>query len=283
MREGRVLLEAGKGVAVDEVAALRAVDPRPPAYWELESELTALTVAVAAEAAASGLDGRRVAIEGFDGGGPALVAALVERGARVVAIATAAGTAVAPDGFDPAVVAEAWAAHGPDLVATLDPDAGPAVGGVRRAGGDPRGGIQARGGGPHRGRRPGGRRGGGRWPGAGHGQGAGRGPSGRAGGRSRTSSARPAPCSPDGPLRLGEIPGSRRPRRSPTRCGRCSITTTGPCWAPATGRRPTCARGARTCPSGDPWPDRGRPGAGPVRRRRPCVARSPVGPYAHPP
>ena len=124
MGEGRVLLEAGKGVAADEVAALRAVDPRPPAYWELESELTALTVAVAAEVAASGLDGRRVAIEGFDGAGPALVATLVERGAQVVAIATAAGTAVAPDGFDPAVVGESWAAHGPDLVTTLDPDAG---------------------------------------------------------------------------------------------------------------------------------------------------------------
>ena len=124
--EGRVLLQAGKGVAVEEIEALRAVDRRPAAYWDLEAGLTALTIAVAAEVAAPGLDGRRVAIEGFDASGPGLAAALAERGALVVAVATASGTAVAPRGFDVAALADAWAAHGPALVPALDPDPGTA-------------------------------------------------------------------------------------------------------------------------------------------------------------
>ena len=88
---GEVLLQAGRGVTADELAPLRAVDPRPAAYWDTEADLTALGIAVAAEAAAGGLDGRAVAIEGFDAGGAALARAVAERGGRVVAVVTAVG------------------------------------------------------------------------------------------------------------------------------------------------------------------------------------------------
>jgi glutamate dehydrogenase/leucine dehydrogenase len=124
VREGRVLLQAGKGVAPDELGALRAVDPRPVGYWDMESELTGLGIAVAAEVASGGLDGRAVAIEGFDGAGPALARAVLERGGRVVAVATAVGTAVSPDGFDPAALEAAWNDHGAELVTVVDPQPG---------------------------------------------------------------------------------------------------------------------------------------------------------------
>ncbi len=117
---GEVLVQAGKGVSSDELAPLRAVDPRPTAYWTDEAELTALGIAVAAAEATGGLDGRAVAIEGFDAGGVALARAVAERGGRVVALSTPSGTAVAPAGFDPAAVEAAWAANGVDLVADLD-------------------------------------------------------------------------------------------------------------------------------------------------------------------
>ena len=121
---GDVLVQAGKGVTAEELAPLRAVDPRPGAYWDTEVDLTALGIAVAADVAAGGLGGRGVAIEGFDAAGPALARALAERGGRVVAVATASGTAVALEGFDPADLDGAWSEHGADLVAALDTDPG---------------------------------------------------------------------------------------------------------------------------------------------------------------
>ena len=78
---------------------------------------------MAAAAATQGLDGRSVAIEGFDAGGPALAAALGERGARIVAISTADGTASVPAGSEPAELAGLWDEHGTGLVRALD--AGP--------------------------------------------------------------------------------------------------------------------------------------------------------------
>jgi glutamate dehydrogenase/leucine dehydrogenase len=124
VRDGRFLTEAAKGVTVDDLAPLRAHDPRPPEYWSRHDELTALGVAVAAEAGAGGLAGRRVAIEGFDTWGPALAAAVVERGGTVVAVGTTAGTAADAAGFAPDTLAQAWAATGADLVAGLTSEPG---------------------------------------------------------------------------------------------------------------------------------------------------------------
>jgi len=122
---GLLMIDAGKGVNPDELAPLRAVDPRPDAYWERESDLTGLGIAVAADVASGGLDGRAVAIEGFDRASPALARAVVERGGRVVAIATPLGTAVSPDGFDPAALEAAWNDQGPQLVSVVSAEPGP--------------------------------------------------------------------------------------------------------------------------------------------------------------
>jgi glutamate dehydrogenase (NAD(P)+) len=124
VRGARFLTEAAKGVDVDDLAALRAVDPRPAVYWELEDELTGLGVAVAADAAGPGLDGRTVAIEGFDRSGPALAAAVAARGGRVVAVSSAAGSALDPAGFDPMILASTWAEQGASLVAALTTEPG---------------------------------------------------------------------------------------------------------------------------------------------------------------
>ena len=118
MGSGRYLTEAGRGVDAEALAPLRALDTRPEAYWELADALTGVGVAAAAAVAAGGLEGRTVALEGFDSAGPAIAAGLGQQGARVVAVSTAEGTAVGP-GFDPDALAALWPAHGPKLVAEL--------------------------------------------------------------------------------------------------------------------------------------------------------------------
>jgi glutamate dehydrogenase (NAD(P)+) len=116
---GRWLVDPGKGVGDDDLAPLRAVDPRGDAYWEGRDRLLARSVAVAADVAGGGLDGRRVAIEGFDATGATVAAAVADRGGRVTAVGTAAGTAIRAEGFTPSELAAAWAAQGPTLVDEL--------------------------------------------------------------------------------------------------------------------------------------------------------------------
>ncbi len=115
-----VLLEAGRGLSTAELEGVRASDPRPQQWWDEHHALRGVGVAAAAALATGGsLEGRTVAVEGFDTSGPSLVAALTARGARVVALATAAGCAADPSGLDVAGVAEAWSAHGAQLVEHL--------------------------------------------------------------------------------------------------------------------------------------------------------------------
>jgi glutamate dehydrogenase/leucine dehydrogenase len=73
----------------------------------------------AADLAVRGLDGRTVAIEGLDATGVLIAADVAARGGRVVAVGTAAGTALDETGIDAARLAEAWKNHGPDLVREL--------------------------------------------------------------------------------------------------------------------------------------------------------------------
>jgi len=121
----RILLEPGKGIGADELAALRAEDPRPEGWWAMKDELRAVGVAAAAARAVGGdLTGRTVAVEGLDGAGPALTSALAERGASLVAVATSAGTAASANGVEASALAEAWAAHGTDLVSQLGAEPG---------------------------------------------------------------------------------------------------------------------------------------------------------------
>jgi len=124
--ERRWLTEPGRGLGTDDLASLRAQDPRPAAYFDEAAALTAAGVAAAAQVAAGGLEGRTVAIEGFDGGGPALVAALDRRGARIVAVSTSAGTAVG-EALAPDRLAEAWSSHGPQMVEDLSAGGASAV------------------------------------------------------------------------------------------------------------------------------------------------------------
>jgi glutamate dehydrogenase (NAD(P)+) len=124
--EGRWLTEPGRGLGTDDLVALRAQDPRPAAYFDQAPALTAAGVAAAAQVAAGGLEGRTVAIEGFDAGGPELAVALDQRGAQIVAVSTAAGTAVGP-GLTVGGLAEAWSAAGPQMVDRLAGSVPPAA------------------------------------------------------------------------------------------------------------------------------------------------------------
>lgn len=128
VQEGRWCTDAGRGLSADDLAPLRAVDGRSELYWEHGARLTAVGVATAAEVAGGGLEGRRVAVEAVDGAFPALVAALVERGATVVGVGSTAGYVDLSAGLDAATAAEAWSAHGPALVGELGAEAAGAAG-----------------------------------------------------------------------------------------------------------------------------------------------------------
>jgi glutamate dehydrogenase/leucine dehydrogenase len=77
-----------------------------------EQLVTGYGLIAAADAACGGLEGRRVAIEGFGkvGGGAALEAA--RRGARVVAVSTVHGAVISSSGFDVEQLWELRAVHG---------------------------------------------------------------------------------------------------------------------------------------------------------------------------
>jgi hypothetical protein len=120
-----VLLEEGRGLSAADLGPLRGADPRPSQWWGSKEQLRAVGAAAAAQLASGGsLDGRTVAVEGYDGSGAALVGALTERGARLVAVGTSGGSVADPAGLDPVAVSDAWDAHGPALVEQLGPEAG---------------------------------------------------------------------------------------------------------------------------------------------------------------
>lgn len=120
LAETGVVLDPGPGVDPDAAAPLAAVDPRGDLHRQLvdglalDHHLAGLGVAVAADAACGGLDGRTVAVEAAGPATAPLVRALAERGATIVALGGPTGTAVVPDGIDPEV-----AALGPAALAEL--------------------------------------------------------------------------------------------------------------------------------------------------------------------
>jgi glutamate dehydrogenase (NAD(P)+) len=81
--------------------------------------LTGFGVAVAADAAVGGLDGRTVAIEGFGKVGAGVAREVAYRGGRVVAVSTLAGCVADPGGFDIDQLWEGRAVHGDGLVAEV--------------------------------------------------------------------------------------------------------------------------------------------------------------------
>ena len=127
------LLDAGKGLGAAEISELRSTDPRPSAAVDRAAELRRVGIVAAAELALGSLDGRTVAIEGFDAAGLQLASALIARGAHVVAISNASGTAASDAGFDLGSLTDGLAAHKADIVKELgvDPKPGWALFGVK--------------------------------------------------------------------------------------------------------------------------------------------------------
>lgn len=121
----RFLTEAGRGLSAADLVALREADPRSPLYWTDAEGLWALGVAVSAGAALGGLEGRTVALEGFDERGPALASAFADLGATIVAVASTSGSATDPAGLAPAELADAWAEGAAASVAGLRGDPAP--------------------------------------------------------------------------------------------------------------------------------------------------------------
>jgi glutamate dehydrogenase/leucine dehydrogenase len=121
----RLVIDAAKGVEPEHLEALRNVDPRPLEYWEQADQYAAAGIVAAAAAALGGLDGRTVAVEGFNDLGPSLATEVADRDGRIVAVSTTAGTARRADGFEPPVLREAWTARAADLVHELQSEAEP--------------------------------------------------------------------------------------------------------------------------------------------------------------
>jgi len=92
-------------------------------------ELIGVGAAAAAASLLGGLDGKRVAIEGFGPAGVGIAREAAAAGAAIARVGTAKGCADAPgDGgrLDPAVLVEAWLADGEMCVAALSTDGEPA-------------------------------------------------------------------------------------------------------------------------------------------------------------
>jgi len=121
----RFLTGPDLGTYEADFAPLRSADWEPHVLNStvhgvaFEDVLTGFGVAVAADAALGGLDGRTVAIEGFGKVGAGVAREVTRRGARVVAVSTVAGCVIDPDGLGLDELWEARAAHGDRLVTEL--------------------------------------------------------------------------------------------------------------------------------------------------------------------
>jgi glutamate dehydrogenase/leucine dehydrogenase len=93
------LPDAGKGVSDADLSPLRSSDPRTAVDATTHDTLVAAGSVAAAEHALGALDGRSVAIEGFAANSAPLVNALLERGAKVVAVASGKGCVADPAGI----------------------------------------------------------------------------------------------------------------------------------------------------------------------------------------
>ena len=95
---GRFLPEPGTRVPRTALDSLAEADPRS-SVGEVADQAAVAGVVAAAASAAGGLDGRTVAIEGFNGTGPALAAAVAEQGAKVITVTSGTKGAIDQDGF----------------------------------------------------------------------------------------------------------------------------------------------------------------------------------------
>ena len=122
---GKFLSDAGKGMTEEDLQPLRADDMRGDALFAehegmpLATYLQGVGAVAAAGAALGGLEGRTAAVEGFGPAGQAAAKELEAQGAKVVAVSTGAGVAMASAGFSHAELSEAFASHGEELVKHL--------------------------------------------------------------------------------------------------------------------------------------------------------------------
>jgi glutamate dehydrogenase (NAD(P)+) len=123
---GALVVDAARGVADDDLAGVHTLDGRPSGFASLRHELTGAGVA-AAVGAVRPLDGATIALESLDATALAFATTAAQAGARVVAVATTAGSATNPGGFDPAELAAAFATQGVDAPAALGGEPGDAV------------------------------------------------------------------------------------------------------------------------------------------------------------
>ncbi|WP_419920077.1 hypothetical protein [Candidatus Poriferisocius sp.] len=100
---GRFLPEPGTRVPRNALESLAAADPRA-VVGEGADHATVAGVMAAATSVMGGLENRTVAIEGFDRTGPALAAAAIDRGARVVAVTAGNRGAIDRGGFPTAAL-----------------------------------------------------------------------------------------------------------------------------------------------------------------------------------
>jgi glutamate dehydrogenase (NAD(P)+) len=97
--KGTFTTEAARGLTAADLAPLAELAPRPLPTGETRSALLLAGIVAAADRALGGLDGRTVAVEGWEQAPAGLAAAFAERGASVVAVGTAKATVTAPGGF----------------------------------------------------------------------------------------------------------------------------------------------------------------------------------------
>lgn len=127
---GLLMIDGGKGIADGALDHLADVDNRSTARRRVVDGLantvhmTGLGAVVCAEAAHP-LDGASVAIDHFEHAGPAIARAVADRGGRVTAVSTSAGTATSPDGFDIDALIAALASDGPGMVNQFAEEAEP--------------------------------------------------------------------------------------------------------------------------------------------------------------
>lgn len=120
--DGALALDAGKGVRGDQLAEMTGADDRSDLLGQthgddtLGQHLAGLGPVVAAAAATGGLDGKKVAIEGFGATGPALAAAVAAQGATIVAVSTTKGSKADAGGLDPAELRGAWSESGETML-----------------------------------------------------------------------------------------------------------------------------------------------------------------------
>ena len=124
-------LDAGKGIVPSSFGKLVEVDTRSDLRFfeqssdKLETFLAALGPVIVAEQL-SGLDGKKVSIEGFGDHGPAMMDLIDERGGKVVSISTLSGSISNSNGLDAAEIRSQWNEEGINFVKSSDGEAEPA-------------------------------------------------------------------------------------------------------------------------------------------------------------